>query len=150
MPNVFNGNYYMAGDKSCKRITSINDTRVMCYDKKGQPTGYRDAMTAQDMQAWQYASGAHAADMQNLNNSIQQLGQSAQNWSQQFQQQGQSFSAPQVQPITPYGTSNTVTYRQVGDALIGSNGVTYRSVGNNVFGSDGTKCQIIGPNIICR
>jgi hypothetical protein len=86
-------------------------------------------------------------EAQMLNASIQNLGQSAQGWQQQFSQQGQ-YVAPHAATPAPY--SGGVTYRQVGDSLIGSNGVSYRKVGNTIVGSDGTTCQVVGQQLLCR
>lgn len=144
-PNLYSGHYYMAGDKGCKKMSNISPTRIMCYDKVGNQTGYRDAMNDQQLQMWQIQVANQSAKMNELNASIEQLGQSAQNWEQKFRQQ--QYNAPLVEPITPYGR---VTYTQVGSSYIGSNGVTYRLVGESLLGSDGTTCQIAGQHIICR
>ncbi|WP_202359564.1 hypothetical protein [Mesorhizobium sp. 113-3-3] len=52
-PNFYNGAYYMAGDESCVRVQSISPTRVMCLNAKAQQTGYRDAMTDQQLMMYQ-------------------------------------------------------------------------------------------------
>ena len=52
-PNYINGNYYLAGDSSCKAGRQISKTRIMCVNKKGQDTGYRDAMTDQQLYMYQ-------------------------------------------------------------------------------------------------
>ena len=148
-PNLYAGQYYLAGDAACVSVTPISSTRVMCADKKGNQTGYRDAMTAQDLQMWQYQAANQRAQMQQLQGSMEQLGRDAQGWQRQFNQQGQ-YTAPQVQPVSPGGYSGVITYRQVGDSLIGSNGITYRQVGSSVIGSDGTTCQIVNAGLICR
>lgn len=106
-------------------------------------------MNNQQLQMWQYQNANRMAELQSLNNSLQQLGDSALGWGAQFRQQGQQFQPPQVQTIAPNGNAGRVTYYQSGNALIGSNGVTYRSVGGVIIGSDGTRCQVVGPNIIC-
>lgn len=48
-PYKINGNYYMVGDNNCVqwRVTDFN--RIDCYDSSGTPTGYRTAMSQQDM-----------------------------------------------------------------------------------------------------
>jgi hypothetical protein len=149
-PNFFNGGYYMVGDASCQRMQAVSSTEVMCYDKKGQQTGYRTAMTSQDMQFYQTAMNRQQAEYQQIMQSLKQTDQTFQNMGQQFAKQGQQFSVPPVQPTSPYGYSGGVTYTQAGNSLIGSNGVTYRQVGSSIMGSDGTRCQIVGPNIICQ
>lgn len=53
MPNYFNGNYYMAGDDTCRQVRPLSATRVMCMDASGRETGYRDAMTVEQMQMYQ-------------------------------------------------------------------------------------------------
>ena len=52
MPNYVNGNYYMGGDAACARYRVLSDTRIMCMDKNGTDTGYRDAMTPEQMQMY--------------------------------------------------------------------------------------------------
>lgn len=52
-PNFYNGAYYMAGDASCVHLQAISPTRVMCQNAKGQQTGYRDAMTDQQLMMYQ-------------------------------------------------------------------------------------------------
>ena len=53
-PNFFNGMYYMSGDDSCRRVTAISDSRIMCYNENGEEMGYRDAMTAQQLSMYQH------------------------------------------------------------------------------------------------
>lgn len=54
MPNFLNGHYYMAGDPTCKNARNITRTRIMCMTAEGQDTGWRDAMTPQQIQMWQF------------------------------------------------------------------------------------------------
>ena len=54
MPNFFNGRYYMAGDSSCVRGRALSETRMMCINSDGQETGYRDAMTDQQLQMYRH------------------------------------------------------------------------------------------------
>lgn len=131
-PTLFNGNYYMAGDPKCVRMTPKNGTWISCMDKTGSFTGYRDAITYQQMQGYQHQQ---QIQMQQLGQQLQQVGQSYQNSGQQTLQQSQQYIAPQIQPITPYGSSS---------------GTVYRRLGNTIVGSDGTRCQIAGQNVICN
>ncbi|WP_415834814.1 hypothetical protein [Kerstersia similis] len=133
-PNYFNGNYYMAGDESCVRLRPLSNARVMCIDKAGRETGYRDAMTYEQMQMYRMHMLNQQAQMDQLSRQLQQTGQSFQNAGQQILQQSQSWSVPQVQPIPSYGGGVT----------------TYRRVGNTIIDSNGQSCQVVGQNIICR
>jgi hypothetical protein len=54
MPNLVNGKYYMGGDSSCSRYRALSESRIMCIDKDGNETGYRDAMTDQQLQMYQH------------------------------------------------------------------------------------------------
>ncbi len=54
MPNLVNGKYYMGGDSSCSRYRTLSESRIMCMDKDGNETGYRDAMTDQQLQMYQH------------------------------------------------------------------------------------------------
>lgn len=150
MPNFYAGNYYMAGDKGCVRMSSLSPTRIMCHDKKGNQTGYRDAMTREDLQVYQIVMMNQAIQNQQVNQNIRDLNQSIQNSTQQTLQQSQQYRAPTVQPITPGASPGVITYTQSGNVFRGSNGVTYTQTGNFLIGSDGTKCQVVGPNILCR
>lgn len=149
MPNFYNGNYYMAGDPSCVRMRPLSSNRIMCVDKSGADTGYRDAMTYQEMQMYQIRMAQQQAQMQQLNQSIQQTGQAFQNAGNQIRQQSQSWTPPQVQPISPPG-SGTTTYRQVGNSWLGSDGASCQIVGQSILCSDGKRCQMIGQNLICN
>lgn len=145
-PNYVNGGYYMMGDTKCKSASPVSANVIRCFDKNGQPSELRSARSAQDLQMWQWRMQQNQMTVQQL----QQLGQDSRNIGFQALQRSQQYSIPQAPPIAPYSYSNGVTYRQVGDSLIGSNGVTYRQAGNSVLGSDGTTCQIVSHNIICR
>ena len=75
-PVSFNGQHYMAGDSTCARITSLTPSRVMCHDSDGNETGWRDAMTPQDIENYFRQRQMQDQEMQNLNQSIQQVGTS--------------------------------------------------------------------------
>lgn len=100
-PNLFNGQYYMAGDPDCVQIRQLSEKRIMCTNKKGYDRGYRDAMTYEQMQMYQINMQYQQAQMQQFNQQLQQTGQSFQNSGQQILQQSQQYTAPQVTPITP-------------------------------------------------
>lgn len=136
-PNFFNGKPYMAGDSDCVKIRALSDTRIMCVDKKGKDTGYRDAMTPEEMQLYYFNKLNQQIQMQQLSQSLKETNQSLQNSFQQFHQQSQPYTMPQLQPMENYGSS-------------GRSRTTYHGVGNSIIGSDGTRCQVIGQNVICR
>lgn len=147
-PNFFNGQYYMAGDDSCKNMTVLTDTRIMCKDKEGVETGYRDAMTSEQITMWGQQQALQAQQAAATQASIRQNNEALAQQSKQILQQSQQFGIPQVNQ--PSLGTNSITYTQVGTSLIGSNGITYKAVGNSIIGSDGTTCQIVGSNIICN
>lgn len=149
-PNFFNGNYYMAGDSSCVRVRQLSSTRVMCMDKKGNDTGYRDAMTYEQMQAYQLHVLNQQVQMQQITQKLQQTGQTFHNAGHQILQQSQQYTAPQVQPIAPQGAYSGTSYRRVGDTVVGSDGSRCLIVGQSILCSDGKKCQIAGQNLICN
>ena len=150
MPNFYNGNYYMAGDPSCVQMRALSSTRIMCVDKKGSDSGYRDAMTYEQMQMYQIQMTQQQIQMQQLNQSMQQVGQTFQNARQQITQQSQQYTPPQVQPITPQGGYGGTTYRRSGNTWIGSNGSSCQVVGQSILCSDGKRCQVVGQNLICN
>jgi len=85
-----------------------------------------------------------------MNASLRGLSQSADGWAEGFRQQGMQYQAPQTNSPSMVASQGQLTFRQVGDALMGSNGVLYRKVGNTIQGSDGTICQIVGQQFICK
>jgi len=99
-PNYFNGGYYMAGDPSCVRMSAFGKGRIMCYNSSGAATGYRDEMTQQNLQMYQYQQINQQAQMQQFGQQLQQTGQSFQQSAQQTYQQ---YTPPAVTPITPPG-----------------------------------------------
>lgn len=133
-PNFFNGNYYMAGDPNCVQMRQLSNTRIMCLNDNGQSTGYRDALSYEQMQMYRMQMMNQQAQMQQLTQQLQQTGQSFQNAGQQALQQSQSWSAPQVQPLPSYGSGTT----------------SYRRVGNTIIDSNGRACQVVGQTVICN
>jgi len=71
-PNAINGKYYMAGDSNCKRYRMISDDRIMCLNSDGQKTGYRNAMSDQELQMYHYNQAEESASSQRLNETLQQ------------------------------------------------------------------------------
>ena len=136
--NFVNGRYYIAGDKDCKYSRSISDSQIMCLDQNSNETGYRNALTSDEVQMFAYNQ---QVQVQALNDSIKSLGEASKSWVQP------TTVAPTQ---TQYGQGGAITYTQVGNSLIGSNGVTYRQVGSTFLGSDGTSCRVVGSTIICR
>lgn len=78
-PNLVNGKYYMGGDSNCRRYRVISDDRIMCMNSDGQDVGYRNAMTNQELQMWQFNQSREDAASQQLNyNNQQQANRNAQ------------------------------------------------------------------------
>jgi hypothetical protein len=71
----------------------------MCLDSDGIATGYRESMTSQQMQMYQYQQYNNQMQMRQLNQSMQQTNQSIQQSAPQYQ----PYTAPAVTPITPPG-----------------------------------------------
>ena len=97
----------MAGDANCKQMRSVSPTQIMCTDKKGNGTGYRDALSIQQLQMYQMQRQYEQAQMQSFTDELQRTSESIQNASRQTLQQSQQYTAPQVAPITPPGGYQT-------------------------------------------
>lgn len=95
-PNFVNGRYFMGGDDSCKHYRMLSSDRIMCVDSAGRDTGYRDAMTDQQLMMWQQNRAYEQMQMQQLNQQMQQASQSFQQQQYQNLQQSQQWSAPAV------------------------------------------------------
>lgn len=70
MPNLINGRYYMAGDAECAKVSVLSSSRIMCYRKDGTPTGYRDAMTDQQLQMYMHNQQMQKTYTTNCNTNI--------------------------------------------------------------------------------
>jgi len=103
-PRYVNGNYYMVGDASCVRGRMLSPTRIMCADKHGSETGYRDAMTTEQMQMYQMQAAQQQMQMQQLTQQLQQTSNQFNQMSQQSLQQMQRYTPPQVAPSRTYDT----------------------------------------------
>ena len=53
-PQLLRGFYYWTGDSSCESSSYRTDTSINCYNSDEEATGYRNAMTNQEMQAYRY------------------------------------------------------------------------------------------------
>lgn len=53
-PNFYNGDYYMAGDENCARISVKSLYTINCFKADGTPTGYRRAMTQQQLDMYMH------------------------------------------------------------------------------------------------
>ena len=144
-PQLFNGHYYMTGDENCVRFRALSPTSIMCLDEASNVTGYRNAMTNQDMQMYQIRLANQQLQMQQLNQSLQQLNQQIQTNNQQNYQ----YQTPQVQSWSPTSNSRNTLYHNSGNTWINSNGGSCQVIGSNVICSDGSHCVISGQNIIC-
>ena len=60
VPNLIDGKYYMAGDSGCTQGRKISDNRIMCVNSDGEDTGWRDAMTDQELQMYQHKQNLQA------------------------------------------------------------------------------------------
>jgi len=128
-PTLYAGKYYMMGDSDCKYVyRQVSNTRIICMDGNKNNTGYRDAMTYDDILMYKSQVDLYNAQMTSLSNTLNQVGQSLDSSSQPTYQY-----IPVEQPSFSYGSSKT----------------TYRRVGNTILGSDGSKCQIVGSSVIC-
>ena len=65
-PYKYNGSYYMVGDSNCKRFNQRTSNSINCFNSDGEPMGYRNAMTNQDMQMY------NAQQAQNHRNQMEQ------------------------------------------------------------------------------
>ncbi len=149
-PSLLGQHYYMMGDSKCLQGRFLSDTRMMCLDKNGKDTGYRDGMTYEQLQRYQAQALNQQIQMQQFTQQLQQTAQAFQNSSQQMLQQSQQFAVPQVQPISPQGAYVATTYRRAGNTVFGSDGSSCQVVGQSIICSGGRKCQLVGQSLICN
>ena len=68
----FNGKYYMLEDSNCRSFKSMKNDRVMCYDAHGKPTGWRKALSNQELQMYMHEENMEKLNSinSNINNSM--------------------------------------------------------------------------------
>jgi hypothetical protein len=66
-----NGNYFVGGDKNCVRYRVLSSNSIMCLDKHGKETGYRNAMTTQELQVYMQQQQIFAEQAQAILDSAQ-------------------------------------------------------------------------------
>jgi hypothetical protein len=143
-PSYHAGKYYlMGGDDRCQYVQQVSDTRIMCLDEDRNETGYRDALTGDELNHYLAQQQIYQAQMASLSQSIEQMNQSLNSYQP-------VYPAIQVQQPTLSNGWNGTNYRQVGSTVLGTDGSSYRRVGNTVIASDGTVCQMVGANILCK
>lgn len=71
-PNFYNGKYYMAGDSDCVSMKQLDDNKIVCYDHSKKETGYRAAMTDQQLQMYMHQQSMAQANSAMILNSAQQ------------------------------------------------------------------------------
>jgi len=116
-PNLFNGQYYLAGDSTCKTMLVDTPTTIKCMNSKGEFAGYRTAMTAMDLQYY-YAQRAYQQQQEaemlaaiNANNAQIQRN------TQQVLQGVSSYTPPSVYSPTLGGSYASATCTNVGNYL---------------------------------
>ena len=65
-PYNYNGMYYMVGDSSCSQFRSRTSNTINCFDSDGNATGYRVAMTDQDIQMYNAKQAQQDRDLKEL------------------------------------------------------------------------------------
>lgn len=93
-PTFFAGNYYLAGDSDCRRFQTSTDTRIECFNSKGNFRGYRYAMNSEALRIWQAERAYNDAQIEGLTQSLKQVGQTFEQGGQRVLQQSQGYSPP--------------------------------------------------------
>jgi hypothetical protein len=101
-PNLINGQYFMAGDNDCKYVKPWSDTVITCFNSAGVATGFRNAITEQQVNYHYAQQNQQQVQMQQLNQQLQQFNQQTQQQTQALQQAPQ-YVAPQVAPLNQPG-----------------------------------------------
>lgn len=99
-PNNIAGKFYMAGDSNCVRYRQLSSTRILCIDTNGAETGYRDAMTDQELQMYMHNRTIAQQQSAQLNQSLQNLNNELNYNNQQMLNRMNTYK---VKPVGPYG-----------------------------------------------
>lgn len=98
-PNFLNGHYYLSGDANCVRARNIAPTRIACVNSEGKETGYRDAMTPQQIQMYQFQAMQQQTQSQQMQQSIDYNNAMMAANTQATLNRASVYSPPVVQPI---------------------------------------------------
>ena len=97
----------MGGDPACAKYKMLSGSRIMCMDENGKDTGYRDAMTSQQMQMYQFQEQQEQQQIDQFNQGMSQFNQNAQQFNRdamQFNRDSQN-SSPRYTKC--FGTQHT-------------------------------------------
>lgn len=96
-PQFINGNYYMGGDSNCSKYRMLSESRIMCINRGGEDMGYRDAMTSQQLQMYQFDKTEEAQGRRDFSKAMSDLNKT-------------------IRDSTPKST-NTNCYRTYGNSI---------------------------------
>jgi hypothetical protein len=77
-PQFLRGNYYMTGDSNCRLSRHRTDDSITCYDSDDNKTGYRNAMTDQQLEMYRYEKQETRQAIKDFGDSMDELGKSMQ------------------------------------------------------------------------
>ena len=102
-PQLLRGSYYWTGDSSCESSSYRTDTSINCYNSGEEATGYRNAMTNQEMQAYKYEQ---QRKQQEFSQALKQFSEGLKQFSE-GQQRRKTTNAYRYKPPTLSYDSNT-------------------------------------------
>lgn len=108
-PSLFNGQYYMAGDRDCVRARQLNEWKIMCSDESGRETMARVSLTSSELAAYDIQQ---QVNQQRNRQAMSEIAESFQSGAARLNAQAQAarnaqWVPPVAQPVEPPRTQTT-------------------------------------------
>lgn len=117
VPQMLDGNYYMAGSSDCARGEVHPSGLLLCYDKHGNRSGSRMPMTRQQLAEYSIQQAYHKQEIQSLTDSIDKIGDDAQAFGQSINNSSGYNTTPQA-PTWSNPAPGLVWCRKLGSYVV--------------------------------
>jgi hypothetical protein len=105
-PRYFNGNYYWI-DSNCVGVRPLTATSIECRNSDKEETGYRNAMTNQEMQAYKYQQQRK----RELRQAIKQFSDGLTQFGEEQRRRNNTNAYRYKPPTLSYGSNTSSGYR---------------------------------------
>jgi hypothetical protein len=89
------GKFYMVGDSNCAYYKQRDENSILCANESKQPTGYRNALSDQELQYKMHRERIQQAESAEFNRSLESLNRSVNSINQNMSNQINSFNPSQ-------------------------------------------------------
>jgi len=103
------GKFYMVGDSNCAYYKQRDENSILCANQNKQTTGYRNALSDQELQYKMHRERIEQAESEKFNRSLSNLNRQINENSRSLDQLNNS-----IQPYPSYAPSKPINCHQMG------------------------------------